>query len=88
MNNTENIIDAALISVGSVYSMANLEHILGVIILVLQLIWISSKFATKIYKAIKNKKHPQITQEDVHELNETLEDLNDVIRREDIDGGR
>lgn len=88
MDHTENIIDAALLSVGSIYSFTNLEHILGIIILVLQIIWISSKFSTKIYKAIKNKKHPQITQEDVHELHETLEDLQDVVRREDEDGRR
>lgn len=86
MNNTENIIDVCLLTIGSAYSLANLEHILGVIILVLQLVWILSKFINKIVKSIKKKKMPQIEEHEVKELQNVLEDLSEVIREEETDG--
>lgn len=84
MNRVENTIDVAMLSVGSIYSLANIEHILGIIILVIQISWILCKFISKIVTCIKNKTNINELEDDVNDVVDTLTTLKDG----DEDGGR
>lgn len=46
----EQITDSFLLSIGSIYSIVNIEDILGIVILIVQIIW----FSLKIYLKIKS----------------------------------
>ena len=51
----ENIVDTVMITTGSLYSLTNIEHILGIILLVFQIIWISVKLFFKLKKHIRKE---------------------------------
>lgn len=82
------VVDTALLSIGSIYSLANLEQILGIIILVIQIAWLTYKLCAKIYSKIAYKKDVKITEDEVHELLEVTSELRDEIKhiREDTNG--
>ena len=48
-------IDYVFISISTFYSLNNLEHTLGVILLCLQIVWLVVKFAIKIYQYFTGK---------------------------------
>lgn len=48
-------IDTCLLTVGGIYSLANLEEVLGIVILVIQLSWIVTKLVLKILKTRQGK---------------------------------
>ena len=82
---TTSIVDGCLLSLGTIYSLANIEQILGVLILVVQLVWLSFKVGVKIYNTIKNKKPIQTNDEDVEEIKELYEDLKEKINPKEND---
>ena len=45
-----------MIAAGTIYSIDNIEQILGLIVLFVQLIWLLIKLGFKVYTSIKNKK--------------------------------
>lgn len=49
----EDSVDYVFISISTFYSLNNLEHTLGIILLCLQIIWLVVKFAFKIYRYFK-----------------------------------
>ena len=56
MSKINDIIDYGLIAAGTIYSIDNIEQILGLIVLLVQLIWLLIKLGFKVYNAIKNQK--------------------------------
>ena len=73
MSTTEKIVDSCLLSIGSVYSIANVESILGIIILILQVAWLLTKLITKIYKTVKYGGDLESLNDDVSHIVDVLE---------------
>lgn len=59
-NNIINAIDSVLIVLGVGVGLDTIESLLGIIILVIQILWILSKFAIRIYHNIKNKNYDDV----------------------------
>lgn len=76
MKNNTNTFDACLLSIGTVYSLANIEQILGVIILIIQLVWILAKLGVKIFNAIKEKTPEKQIEETIES---TVDDIQEAI---------
>ena len=85
MNNTENIIDGCLLTVGTVTGLANIEHILGIIILVIQLAWIITKLVVKIVKAIKSDVPLEELDDDVGSVVGQLSVFKDTLDNSEVD---
>lgn len=82
MHKADTIVDTVLLSIGSLYSLANIEHILGIIILVIQLVWIVTKLTVKIVNAIKSKEDLSTFDPDVENVIGSLEDIRDSLTTE------
>ena len=67
MGKTENIIDVCMLTIGSTYSLANIEETLGIIILIIQLVWILTKIIARIIKAIREHDPFNVIEEDIDE---------------------
>ena len=74
MKNT-GVVDYAMIAVGTLYSLANIEQILGIVLLIIQLLWIITKFVYKIYTAIKKEENLDDYDDEYDELIGNIEDL-------------
>ena len=79
MSNTNDVVDGFLLAIGSAYSLANLEQTLGVVILIIQLIWLITKLAFKIYISIKTKELSTIINDDVFEVVDIIDDIVDTV---------
>ena len=55
MVNTERTADVLLLTAGTTIGFANIESVLGIVILALQVIWFGAKIISKIYTALKTK---------------------------------
>lgn len=75
MGNTEKVVDTCLLSVGSAYSLANIEQTLGIIILALQLGWLLTKLVLKIITIVKNKGNILEAEDEFEDVIEKLEDI-------------
>lgn len=84
MLNETRIVDSCLLMVGTAYSLANIENILGVFILIIQAIWITVKLIVKIVNAIKNKRLPKDIENDVGSVINIVEDIKEAISEKDI----
>lgn len=80
---TDRIIDWVLIASGSIYSLANIEHILGIAILTIQLAWIIAKLTVKIVNAIKNGQNLDDLDDDVSDTIDTIGDIKDIISKDE-----
>lgn len=76
----ERIIDTCLLTIGSAYSLANVEQILGIVILVIQLLWIIAKLWLKIYTKIKTKKDVETIPDDFKDAVDEISDITDYIQ--------
>ena len=83
MNKAESIVDVCLLTAGSAYSLANIEHILGITILVIQLGWLLTKLGVKIYNHIKKGKDLEALNDDVGSVVVTIEDFIESIKTEE-----
>ena len=79
VNKATDIVDCTLLSVGTLYSLENIEHILGVIILVIQLAWLCTKLGVAIYKKIKSGGNLSELDGDVGQITGTLGDIIDAV---------
>lgn len=79
MKPIETAIDTTLITIGTAYSIANIEQILGLAIMLIQIIWLISKLIYKIYTTIKSK---SFKDSDIDEIEDIVDDVIDVY--EDI----
>lgn len=77
MNNINRTVDSCLLAIGSAYSLANIETVLGIIILCIQLTWIVAKIVSKFYYRIKNKDYPILKEKEVNEFIEELDVIGD-----------
>ena len=85
MDKTINFIDGFLLTVGSAYSVANIKEVLGVVILVIQLLWLLAKLLIRIYTAIENKEPIDDVSEDVEDIVENITNIKDFINPEGDD---
>lgn len=83
MRNAERIVDSVVLSVSGAYSLANIEHILGIIILSIEIAWIAVKLIIKIVTAIKNKQDLSIFDGDVSSLIGSIGDIADKVNSDD-----
>ena len=74
MKNT-GVVDYAMIAAGTLYSLANIEQILGIVLLIIQLVWIITKFVYKIYTAIKKEENLDDYDDEYDELIGNIEDI-------------
>ena len=70
-----NIIDTVLITIGTMYSIANIKEFLGITILLIQFIWIIAKLVDKIYRTVKAKKSLDEVDKDIENLTDFLEKM-------------
>ena len=89
MSNVNRTVDSCLLAIGGAYSLANIETVLGIIILCIQLTWIVAKIVSKIYYRIKNKEYPILTDDEVNKFIEELNDIGDEksFKKDVIDDG-
>ena len=85
-------VDNALIAIGLAFAISDIESILGIIILIVQLVWILSKAIVRIYHAVKEKNGKEVT-DSIKDLSEDLTDLkktlpNETKKEGDDDGKR
>lgn len=83
MLNETRVVDSCLLMVGTAYSLANIENILGVFILIIQATWITVKLIVKIVNAIKNKRLPKDIDNDVGSVINIVEDIKEAISEKD-----
>lgn len=76
MNRILNIFNKCADSIGLIYGIANIQEILGIIVLVLTIVNIITGYAFKIYDKIKKKNYKGIT-EDIEDAIEEIKDLNE-----------
>lgn len=69
------IIDTVLITIGTMYSIANIKEFLGITILLIQFIWIIAKLVDKIYRTVKAKKSLDEVDKDIENLTDFLEKM-------------
>ena len=85
MDKTTPIIDGFLLTVGSVYSLANIRETLGIVILVIQLLWLLAKLVIRIVEAIKNKETFDEFDDDIENIIDTFDEVKDIISNEGDD---
>lgn len=83
MFDTEKIIDTCLLTVGTASGLSNIENILGIIILIVQILWLSVKITFKIINAIKGKKDLTTLDDDVSSVVSQIEELKDNLNLKD-----
>lgn len=79
MNKFLNIFNKTVDSVGLIYGIANLQEILGLVVLILTIINILTSYGFKIYDKIKDKKYNEIPEE----VNKALEEIKDLEKKDD-----
>lgn len=79
MNKFLNIFNKTVDSVGLIYGIANLQEILGLVVLILTIINILTSYGFKIYDKIKNKKYNEISEE----VNKAIEEIKDLNKKDD-----
>lgn len=57
---TSNIIDVTMLTIGTAFGLDQIETILGIIILVLQGVWILVKMVSKIIDHVKGKEYNKV----------------------------
>lgn len=79
MGETEKVVDVCLLTVGTATGLANIEHILGIIILVIQLAWLITKLVVKIVNTVKNKENLDTLDDDVGSVIGQMEIFKDSL---------
>ena len=72
MSNAKDIVDYSLIAMSTSVSIANIESVLGIVMLSIQGLWLAIKLVIKVIDYIKNKKN-------LIELDGEVEDLVDFV---------
>lgn len=83
MQNISRVVDGALIALGLTYSLQNIQSILGIIILVIQIIWLLTKFITKVVSYIKEKRNIDELDTDLQDVVDKITDIKDNLPKED-----
>lgn len=85
MGEAEKLVDVCLLTVGTATGLANIEHILGIIILVIQLAWLLTKLIVKIVNAIKHNKSLDTLDPDVGSVIGHLENFKNTKNPNEVD---
>ena len=83
MQNISRVVDGALIALGLTYSLQNIQSILGIIILAIQIIWLLTKFITKVISYIKEKRNIDELNPDFKDVVDKITDIKDNLPKED-----
>lgn len=83
MQNISRVVDGALIALGLTYSLQNIQSILGIIILAIQIIWLLTKFITKVVSYIKEKRNINELDTDLQDVVDKITDIKDSLPKED-----
>lgn len=83
MKQITNVIEDVLIASGIAISLADIQQVLSIIILVLDVVWILSKLGIKIYQRVKNKDYESIA-DDIKDSKDELEDLSNGLSNTDV----
>lgn len=83
MGKTEKVVDACLLTIGTTTGLANIEHILGIIILVIQLAWLLFKLIVKIINKIKHNESLDTLDDDVGSVVGHLDILKDTLKSDE-----
>lgn len=75
------IVDNVLIAIGLAFAISDIESILGIIILIVQLVWILAKAVIRIYHAVKEKNEKE-AMDSLKDLSEDLTDLKKTLPNE------
>lgn len=76
-----NSIDCGLVTISTAWSIENIDNILGIILLIIQILWISSRCVISIYNRVKSKKFTEIPKD----LEETIEDIESLLKKDKKD---
>ena len=85
MQNAFKAVDGALIALGLTYSLQNIESMLGIIILIIQVIWLLTKFITKVVSYIKEKRNIDHLDTEVQDIVDKITDIKDNLPKEEKD---
>ena len=81
MKDSARTVDFLLMATGFTYSLANIEQVLGIIILIIQIIW----FLLKIFVKVKDMTKDGITEEEVDNLKYEFDELLCEVKSNDDD---
>jgi len=83
-----NTIDTIFTSLGLSYGLMEIKEILGIVILVINILWILGRFGYAVYTKIKAKNIEGL-EEDVNKVVGELENIKDNLdKKEDKDNGK
>lgn len=77
MKNINNTIDNVLIALGATWSLANIQTLLGIIVLIFQIVWLMFKLIIKIIDKIKNKGNLDDLDKDVDKITDKINSIGD-----------
>ena len=72
MGKYDTAVDGVFIALGTAWSLANIQTILGIIVLVLQIVWLLTKIIVKVEKKVK-------AGEDISVLDDEVDDVISII---------
>lgn len=84
MGETENAVDVCLLAVGTATGLANIEHILGIFILIIQLAWLITKLVVKIVNTIKHNENLDTLDNDVGSVIGKLDVFKDTQNSDEV----
>ena len=84
MKDINAIVDTTLLTVGTVYSLDNLDHILGIIIMVLNIVWLLTKLVVKVVNTIKSRGNLDELDDEVEGIVDILEENLDKRNQEEV----
>lgn len=79
MKNASQIMDTTLMATGTIFGLANIEHILGVVLLIIQIAWFMTKLILASYKSIKEGESLDEHDDEVDEFIDTLNGIKNDI---------
>ena len=80
----DNAVDTVMLLTGSIYSIVNIQEVLGIVILILQAVWLLSKLVLSAVRYYKG----EISSEDILEDLEDFKDEIDNIQGDKDDSNR
>ena len=77
MKNINNTIDNILMALGATWSLANIQTLLGIIVLVFQIVWLMFKLVIKIINKIKTKGNLDDLDKEVDKITDKINSIGD-----------
>ena len=87
MEKVSRIIDVCMLSAGVSYSLANIQTILGVVMLSIQIAWLATKFIIKLVNKIRAKENLDDLDNEIDTIIDTIKDVKDDLTKEEENSG-